>query len=429
MGDRLLIVTDHYPPFIGGAHRQSQLIALEMSRRGYHVNVATVWQPGTTNQQRDDDVLVHRLKELRTCIPALVRGTEQRHHPPFPDPLTTIGLRRIFQKFQPDLIHSHGWITYSCAAALTGLDIPLLVTARDYGYGCATRNFIYDNRVCPGPSPFRCFQCAGNFYGATKGTIAVVGVYGGRQLLRHKTTAFHTVSNFVRSALQRDVLKQTLLGSTPSIHVIPSFREVEPVRPPSPAFLAKLPAQPFILFVGALQIRKGVPLLLHAYQRLERRPPLVLIGTLAPDTPKEISSEVTVLLNVPHVDVMAAWERSLFGVAPSLWPEPFGSVVHEAMSTGKAVIGTVPGGHADMLDDGETGMLVPAGDLDALTAAMQRLTDDDVLRDRLGRAAQRSADRFTVERIIPQIDALYQEILQAHSASPPPPHATGPGRL
>jgi hypothetical protein len=43
---KILLATDHYPPFIGGAHRQVQLLAQELSRRGYNVSVATVWHGG-----------------------------------------------------------------------------------------------------------------------------------------------------------------------------------------------------------------------------------------------------------------------------------------------------------------------------------------------------------------------------------------------
>ena len=66
----------------------------------------------------------------------------------------------------------------------------------------------------------------------------------------------------------------------------------------------------------------------------------------------------------------------MFGVFPSKWPEPLATVVHEAMSSGRPVIGTTPGGHEDMIDDGETGFLVPGGDSEALATAMARLIDD-----------------------------------------------------
>src|SRR4029078_7850246 len=109
--------------------------------------------------------------------------------------------------------------------------------------------------------------------------------------------------------------------------------------------------------------------------------PLVLIGTYERDTPTPFPSGAIVLTNVPHAAVLAAWERALFGVTPSLWPEPLGAVVFEGMSCGKAVIGTSPGGHAEMIVDGETGVLVAPGDSTALATAMDELIRDPALRE------------------------------------------------
>ena len=123
------------------------------------------------------------------------------------------------------------------------------------------------------------------------------------------------------------------------------------------------------------------------------------------------TSDTVVLENVPHRAVMAAWERSLFGVIPSLWPEPLGSVVYEGMSRGKAMIGTAPGGHTDMIASGETGLLVPAGDVHALSEAMQALIDQPALRERLGRAARERARLFTASVAVPQFERVYQLLI------------------
>ena len=90
---------------------------------------------------------------------------------------------------------------------------------------------------------------------------------------------------------------------------------------------------------------------------------------------------------------------------PSVLPEALGNVVHEAMGRGRAMIGTKPGGHEDMIEDGESGLLVPAGDSAVLAAAMARLIDDPQLRERLGRAALGRACLFTPERVVPELRA------------------------
>jgi len=110
---RILIATDHYPPFIGGAHRQARLLAVGMAERGHQVAVATPWHGGLPTVTREGEVAVHRVRQLRTVVPALVRDGSQRHQPPFPDPVTVLGLRRVIRRFNPDLIHAYGWFAFS----------------------------------------------------------------------------------------------------------------------------------------------------------------------------------------------------------------------------------------------------------------------------------------------------------------------------
>lgn len=427
MNLRILLVSDHYPPFIGGAHRQTQLLGRELRRRGHHVEVVTSWHPGIPEEEDDDGVHVHRLKELRTLIPTLIRDHGQRFHPPYPDPITTWRMRRVIMRMRPDVVHSYGWITYSCAAALLGTRIPLLVSARDYAPGCTTRTLIHKGQhLCSGPSIRKCLACAAHYYGAPKGYAAVLGVFGSRGLLRRKITGIHSISTFVQQVFRRDFLRQpgfrTGIGAQPIIEaIIPSFRESEKegtitfdmnIKP----YLDQLPKEPFILFVGALRRVKGIDQLLAAYTRLSPNLPLVLIGTVERDTPSVFPPGVIVLQNFPHQAVMAAWERCLFGVVPSLWPEPLGSVVYEGMSKGKAVIGTRPGGHTDMIVPEVTGLLVPAGDVEALKNAMQRLIEDRELCLKLGQAAQERARMFTADINVPKFEQLYQQLI-ANSGS------------
>jgi glycosyltransferase involved in cell wall biosynthesis len=78
-------------------------------------------------------------------------------------------------------------------------------------------------------------------------------------------------------------------------------------------------------------------------------------------------------------------------VAPSLWQEPFGLVAVEAMAAGKPVIASRTGGLADIVRDGESGLLVPPGDAPALAAALERLLDDIALRRAMGARARQIA--------------------------------------
>lgn len=410
MNLRILLVSDHYPPFIGGAHRQTQLLGQELAKRGHHVNVATAWQPGLPTEVSDGAVTVYRLKELRTLLPKVAKNHHQRHHPPYPDPVTVWGLRRLIKRFQPDVVHSHGWFGYSCAAALLGKRIPLVLSTRDYGYGCPTRTLLHNDMLCDGPAVRKCLACASQFYGPTRGALATLGVLGSRPLLRHKVKGVHSVSAFVQAMVRRDLLA----GNADYIHQggeiaaspIYSFL-IDDASPPDADQMQRLPSEPFILFVGGLQPRKGLTTLLEAYTALHHAPPLVLIGYDAPDSPKAFPAGVTVLRNASHATVMAAWERASFGVMPSLWPDPSPGVVREGMTKGKAIIATNIGGTPEMIVEGKTGLLVPPGDVLALAQAMQRLIDQPAECAAIGRAAQTYAALFMAERSVPQFERLY----------------------
>jgi len=413
---RILIATDHYPPFIGGAHRQARLLAAGMAQRGHDVAVATAWHGGLPGLDWEDNVSVHRLRQVRTAIPALIRDQSQRHQPPLPDPITIAGLRRLIKSFEPEVIHAYGWLAFSVAIALGRRRLPLLISARDYGYFCANRTLLRKGEPCSGPAPLKCANCAGEYYGVGKGLTATAGVYACRPLLARKMTGLHSVSTFVH-----DVTVDHMFGPggpPPGLVqvTIPSFQDIatddgaggEEID----EHLARLPEEEFILYVGAFRKVKGLETLFGAYRRLESPPPLVLMGTFERDSPTDFPPEAIVLTDVPHAAVMAAWDRALFGVMPSLWPEPFGSTVAEGMIRGKPVIGTTLGGHVDMIGD-DAGMLVPQGDVAALAEAMATLIADPERRARYSRAAAARAHDFTADSVVPRFEKAYRDVIAA----------------
>jgi glycosyltransferase involved in cell wall biosynthesis len=410
---RLLFVSDHYPPFVGGAERQTYLLATRFAAAGHDVAVAVPWVNGLPAVQEDSGVTVHRIRQLRDGWGDLASRDSIRHPPPYPDPVMAWGLRRLVRRFRPDVVHSQGWISYSAAAALLGLRTPLLVSARDYGYFCANRTLLRDDTPCSGPSLGKCLPCAGRYYGRPKGWIAVAGVSFWQPLLRHKVSAVHNISTFVDRTMRTNFFHNGKREcSTPDI-VIPSFLADDENGNGNgnvAAHLELLPREPFILYVGQFRRVKGLEILFRAYERLESPPPLVVIGEPHDDGPPEIPSYVKVMTAWPHSAVMAAYDRASFAVMPSLWPEPLGSVVHEAMSRGKPVIGTNHGGHTDMIVNEETGLLVPPGDVDALVEAMQRLNAEPDLRARMGEAARERSRLFKASAALPRFAQLYSEL-------------------
>jgi len=407
---RLLFVTDEYRPYIGGAGRCIELFARELAGLGHSVMIATAWHPEAPAFEEDGGIQIHRVRDLPSRMRWISEDPWRHTPPPFPDPEAIWRLRRLVNRFQPDLVPAYGWLAHSAAVALAGKRVPMILWGHEYGNTCAVRNLIrHGDGICSGPGPAKCLACSTATRGAAKGTVAALSVLGVRPLLRQKTTAVHGVSHYVTQVMDRDLR----FDPARSV-VIPNFHEEEGDQPADPAFLDRLPAEPYILFVGAFRRVKGMDVLFDAYARLSDPPPLVLAGIKRPDQPERIPEGLTVLTDVPHATVMAMWERALYGVFPSTWPEPLATVVHEAMSRGRPVIATRTGGHVDMVADGETGLLVPVEDPQGLADAMDRLNRDPALRERLGSAAKARAERFTRGHAVPELERFYRETVAGY---------------
>jgi D-inositol-3-phosphate glycosyltransferase len=103
---------------------------------------------------------------------------------------------------------------------------------------------------------------------------------------------------------------------------------------------------------------------------------------------------------------------ALFACMPSRY-EGWGIAAVEAQATGKAVLATRISGLQDAVRDGETGILVKAGDAGALATGMRTMLDDEETRQRLGRNAQNWARNFDWDRLASDQEEVYFRALAA----------------
>ncbi|HSC91319.1 MAG TPA: glycosyltransferase family 4 protein [Gaiellaceae bacterium] len=159
---------------------------------------------------------------------------------------------------------------------------------------------------------------------------------------------------------------------------------------------------PFVLYAGRLSPEKGVTELVTAADGM----PLVVAG----DGP--LRDRVPGALGfLPRHDLEPLYERCAVVACPS-YREGFGVACAEAMAHGKPVVASAVGGLRDLVVDGETGLLVPPGDVDALRGALRRLLDDRELRRRLGEAGRRRAtERLSWDGVVAALTAAYREAL------------------
>ncbi|WP_432505528.1 glycosyltransferase [Kineococcus arenarius] len=112
-------------------------------------------------------------------------------------------------------------------------------------------------------------------------------------------------------------------------------------------------------------------------------------------------------------DVEAVLAESDVLVHASTVPEPFGQVVVEGLAAGLTVIAADAGGPAEIITDGENGLLFPPGDSRALADRLRRATEDYDLRRRLGEAGVRAAAHYSPDRLAERFTDVYRRTLSA----------------
>jgi glycosyltransferase involved in cell wall biosynthesis len=403
---RILMLTQSYPPIIGGEQRVVEDLSAELVGRGHRVAVATLRQPGMA-RDGDGGVALHGLRTSASRIPGLSRDPERRHAPPAPDPETVLDLRRVLVKERPDVVHAHNWLVHSYLPLHRRASPALVLSLHDYGLLCATKRLLWRGAPCSGPGPVKCVVCAAGTYGRGRGPAIALGTRLGETRLRRAVDMFLPISTTVRD-LSR-------LGAGDTHRVVPNFIGPLPRPPTNSTLLDQLPDEPFVLFFGDISVDKGAPDLLEAYTAMVEQPPLVMIGRWLLEG-EAGTPAARVLGPWPHEFAIEAVRRSMFTVVPSIWPEPFGLVALETAAAGKPIVASDIGGLRDIVADGETGLLVPPGDRGGLAAAMARLIGDSGLRMRMGSAAARRAALFSPDSVVPQIEASYREAITARQA-------------
>ncbi len=187
------------------------------------------------------------------------------------------------------------------------------------------------------------------------------------------------------------------------------------------------PAGKTMLFVGRLELRKGVIDLIDAAALVLAQDPVAELVLVAADTdgaprggsmrryledrlPKRLRPRVTFAGHVPTERLAEYYRRAAFCVFPSLF-DNFPNVCLEAMAAGRASIVGDDSGMVEII--GETGLAVPPRSPEKLAAAMRELLGDPTRTAHLGRAAyQRVRTHFAAEKIAAERGAFYERLVR-----------------
>ena len=196
-----------------------------------------------------------------------------------------------------------------------------------------------------------------------------------------------------------------------------------PPRPPADP-PGDLGDEPLVAFIGRINRWKGADIFVSAIGLIASHHPGVRFAIAGDALPGETWREIALARQIGEAglvdriqclgridDVPALLDRASIVVAPSIWPEPFGLVIAEAMRSGCAVVATAHGGAAEIVVDGVTGLLIPPGDVRALASALDRLLANPEQRARFGDEGKARIERhFSLGATIDGVEGVYSEL-------------------
>ncbi len=237
-----------------------------------------------------------------------------------------------------------------------------------------------------------------------------------------ETVAFCIDQSDGVTAVSRSLREDTCtsLGIAREIRVIPNFLDVSRFRPLD--LRRRDSPRKRLVHVSNFRPVKRIGALIEIFRRIRAQVPatLVLVG----DGPELPGARAQIVAAGLEHDVEFAGEIhdvvEIFATAdlfllPSA-TESFGLAALEAMACEVPVIASRVGGLPEVIDHGVDGFLYDPDDLDGMVASAVRLLTDDDLHRRIARAARTVAvERYSADRVVPQYEAAYEELLQAET--------------
>jgi glycogen synthase len=405
---RIGILTNEYPPHVyGGAGVHVEYLTRELAhlKQGVRVEVMCFGQ-------QEDSQTALRVRGVPPLPP--LPTSDPRHTKLFGTLMQDLAMAGALA--QVDVVHCHTWYSHFAGCLVKQLQgVPLVLTTHS----------LEPHR------PWKAEQL-GTAYQASSWI---------------ERTAYENADGViaVSESMKRDV--QALYGVPPErIRVIHNGIDLQQYRPtPNPDVLRAYgidPEVPYVLFVGRVTRQKGIIHLVNAIRHMDAGAQVVLCAG-APDTP-EIEREMALTVErarhdsahpivwiremLPKEKVITLYTHAAIFVCPSVY-EPFGIINLEAMACETPVVASAVGGIPEVVDHGETGLLVApeaisAADVEPqhpeqfsrdLAGAVNTLLRNAALRASMATSARsRVEQQFSWASIARQTLAFYTQLRAAH---------------
>lgn len=360
--------------------------------------------------QVSNDDIVSPIDKAMTAVQAVYSGPSKRQ------------VAAAIATHQPDVVHVHNFfprLSPSIYDACIEQGVPVVQTLHNYRLACVKAMLFRDQQVCEdcivhnNPWPGVKHGCYRDSQAQSAVVAAMLIAHRWRRTWQEKVDAFITLTNF-----QRQKLVQAGLPSE-KIHIKPNFLAAADAVPP------RVAAAPFLLFVGRLSPEKGIDVALAAYAEAPDLPPLKIVGDgpertalMAKVAAAGLETRVQFLGFQVKDQVLALMQQATALIFPSIWYEGFPLTLVEALGMGLPPIASNLGSMAEIIADGQTGLLFEPQNPTDLARQVRVIVNDTTLRATLSQAAhQVYQSQYTPEVNYAQLMAIYQSVIEAKKAN------------
>ena len=410
---RIVRMVGLYPPYVvGGNEMLTRDISEALLARGYDIHVLTARGPALDGIPYVHQVFNYSLEDKARIFAGAgkLSPVELFRHHVF-DPVTYRNVREVIQRLQPDLVVADNLYMASAAPLLAVRDAPCPVMAQVADKWLLFNLIDWGLAVRPRTPPYRW---------AVK---AVRELVQRRIADRARLDGIVTVSDFIRNlyldaGFPPEIMETMYLG----IH--------NEVFMPGPAHPLSDPVR--LVFVGSLWEGKGPQIIVQALRLLNETAGLPRFHLdLYGEGPegfrryldkqiREANLEEQVSFHgfVGWDELAGAMHQSDIFVFSSIWDEPFAITPLQAQGCGLPVVATRAGGTAEGYVDGETALLIPPRDPEAMAQAIARLVQDDALRLKLRENGLREAqERWRFDAYVDRLVDFYERVSQRYHQS------------
>ncbi|KPJ85818.1 hypothetical protein AMJ57_01770 [Parcubacteria bacterium SG8_24] len=316
----------------------------------------------------------------------------------------------LLDQERPELVHIHNiyhQISPSILPEVKRRGLPVVMTAHDYKLVAPNYMLFHHGAICEHTMPDRFWRAVG--HRCVKDSFLA-------SALEALAMSFHRWRGLYLDNIDRIIAPSRFLAALFAEYGIPARKMVHIPHFVDLTGWTPQPGGEYALFVGRLSAEKGVDVLIRAAAAVPDVP-VHIVGRGPEEGRLKALAEELRVRNVVFrgflegASLREEYRKARFVVIPSVWYEVFGLVALEAYAAGKPVIASQLGGLEEVVKDGETGILVSAGDSNDLAGKMNAFWADAEEARRMGERARVWVEtEFAPERYYERLMEVYGEL-------------------